>query len=400
MRIKIITLSLLFLLGLNSLWSQSLRFYQIDDLDDYTRVLDLANEEKKLMFFVIFKDDGGFEEMIRNGVFRDDSLKSYFDQLVPVAIYRRSEMAGRLMESFGEKELPSFYVMNREEFLLNAAYGVLSAEELMDFLMASVKLSSELNVLREEYRNHELTHEEWVMLIGLYELNFDFLSTQDLAFEFLSEVPEDQILNDTIKSVSLNYAISLETPYAEKILAQKDQLDSAEFSDFYTSAYSFNFDLAAENKDTVLLKRIIEVLIPAAYASDSLKREMILETQILFGREAGIFSIWKKAVLQYCSEMSDSSERAEFAFDEAYAIAEEFNSASAQRAARTLAKQASAWKPDYRFYMLESYMAYLMKDYDDALKVVEKALVRSENETDLDKAQRLKTMIESDKGLE
>ena len=400
MRIKIIILSRLFLFGFNSLRSQSLRFYQIDDLDDYSRVLDLANEQEKLMFFVIFKDDGGFEEMIRNGVFRDDSIKTYFDQVVPVAIYRRSEMAGRLMESFGEKELPSFYVMNREEFLLNAAYGILTTEELMDFLIASMELSTQLNVLREEYRNHKLTDAEWVMLIGLYELNFDFLSTQDLAFEFLSEVPENKILNDTIKPVSLNYAISLETPYAEKILAQKNQLDSAEFSDFYTSAYSFNFDLAAENKDTVLLKRIIEVLIPAANASDSLKREMILETQILFGREAGIFSVWKKAVMQYCAQISDSSARAEFAFDEAYAIAEEFNSASAQRAARTLAHQASLWKPDYRFYMLESYMAYLMKDYEDALQVVNKAMVLAENETDTEKAQRLKTMIESDKGLE
>ena len=397
---KAIILSILSFFSLSVASAQSVRFYQIDDLEDYTRVLDLAVENDQLMFFVIFTDDGGFEEMIRGGVFRNDSLKTYFDDLIPVAIYRKSEMAARLTESFGEKKLPTFYVMNTEEFLLNAAYGKQTEADVIDFLIASFELGEQLESLRKHYKKHDLTDEQWVMLIGLYELNFDYLSTQDLAFEFLSEVPEEKLLNDTIKPVSLNYGIGLETPYAEKILARKDELDSAEFADFYASCYSFNLDLASENQDTVLLDKILNVLMPHAVASDSLKKEMILETQVLFAMETGLFNIWEEAVLDYCATLESSDLKAEFAFEEAYAIAEEYNSGSAQDATRALTARASAWKPDYRYYMLESYMAYLMKDYEDALAIVEKALNLSENEEDKEKAERLKTMIQSDKGVE
>jgi hypothetical protein len=141
MSFKTVILSLLTVVSINIVSAQSVRFYQIDDLEDYTRVLELSVEENRLMFFVIFKDDGGFEEMIRGGVFRDDSLKATFEGFIPVAIYRQSEMANRLMESFGEKQLPTFYVMNQEEFLLNAAYGKQSEADVIDFLVASMKLS-------------------------------------------------------------------------------------------------------------------------------------------------------------------------------------------------------------------------------------------------------------------
>lgn len=397
MSFKTLILSLFTLIGINIVSAQSVRFYQIDDLEDYTRVLELSVEEDRLMFFVIFKGDGGFEEMIRGGVFRDDSLKSTFENFIPVAIYRQSEMANRLMASFGEKKLPTFYVMNQEEFLLNAAFGKQSEEDVIDFLIASMKLGEKLELLREQYQKHKLTDEEWVMLIGLYELNFDYISTQDLAFEFLSEVPDEKLLNDTIKPISLNYGIGLETPYAEKILSRKAELDSAEFADFYSASYSFNLDLASENRDTVLLSKILEVLLPYASGSDSLRHEMVLETKILFARESGVFKVWQEAVIEYCDSLSSAKEKAEFAFKQAYTIGEEFNSESAQKATRALAAKASSWKPDYRFYMLESYMGYLMKDYDDALIVVDKALKLSENEEDTQRAQRLKNMIGSEK---
>lgn len=399
MRFKTAILFLLTLIGAGSISGQSVRFYQIDDLEDYTRVLELSVEEQRLMFFVIFKDNGGFEEMIRGGVFRDDSLKNTIQDFIPVAIYRSSEMASRLMESFGEKTLPTFYVMNQEEFLLNAAYGKQTEADMIDFLIASSELSKQLQVLREKYQKHKLTNEQWVMLIGLYELNFDYLSTQDLAFEFLTEVPDSQILSDIVKPVSLSYGIGLETPYAERILRQKDALDSAEFADFYASSYSFNLDLASENKDTSLLHKILRELLPYAAVSDSMKQEMVLETQILFARESGLFEVWQEAVIKYCDNLHAPAEKAEFAFDQAYTIAEEFNSESAQEATRNLAEKASLWKPDYRYYMLEAYMAYIMKDYDDGLQIVDKALALAENEKDAEKASRLKNMIESDKGV-
>lgn len=400
MRFKTAFLSFLTVISLNIANAQSIRFYQITDFDDYGQVLDMSIKEDKLMLLVVFRNNGIFEEMIRSGVFRDDSLKGHFENIIPVAIYRQTEMAERLMQSFGEKSMPTFLLMNSEEFLLNAAYGKQSEAGLIDFIVSSGTLGEQLDGLRTNYKRHKLTDQEWVVLIGLYELNLDFLSTQSLAYEFLSDVPEASLLNDTIKPVSLAYGISLETPYAEKILKQRSQLDSAEFADFFEACYSFNLDLASENKDTLLLQKIIKVLIPESSIEDSIRPELVMETQILFARETGLFKIWQDAVLEYCETLSDTAEKAEFAFKEAFEIAEVYNSGGAQDAAKMLASKASSWNPDYRYYMLESYMAYLIKDYDEALEIVEKALKLSENETDTNKAVRLKTIIRSEKGIE
>ena len=394
--------ALLFLILLSSslLSGQNVRFYQIEDLDEYTRVLDIALEDSSLMLMVIFEDDGGFEEMVRAQMFDDDSIKSAFAALVPVAIYKQSEMALRLKESFGENKLPSFYMMNTDEFLLNAAYGKLSRTELLDFIAAGKLIGQQLPGLKKAYANHTLSPQEWIKLIGLYELNFDFLATQKLALEYLSEVDSKDLLNDTNRSVSLRYGIDLETPYPLYILNQKEKLDSSEFADFYSATYSFNFDLAVMNEDTLLLDTILEKLIPRAQAPDSLKEEMTLESQKLFAGETGLFRVWENAALKAYASIENPIEKAELIFDEAFAIAEEYNSKSAQQTARQLAKKASELSPDYRYYMLEAYMAYLMKDYDQALEIVSRAIGLAENESDTRKAERLQSIIRSEKGIE
>ena len=394
--------ALLFLILLSSslLSGQNVRFYQIEDLDEYTRVLDIALEDSSLMLMVIFEDDGGFEEMVRAQMFDDDSIKSAFAALVPVAIYKQSEMALRLKESFGENKLPSFYMMNTDEFLLNAAYGKLSRTELLDFIAAGKLIGQQLPGLKNAYANHTLSPQEWIKLIGLYELNFDFLATHKLALEYLSEVDRKDLLNDTNRSVSLRYGIDLETPYPLYILNQKEKLDSSEFADFYSATYSFNFDLAVMNEDTLLLDTILEKLIPRAQAPDSLKEEMTLESQKLFAGETGLFRVWENAALKAYASIENPIEKAELIFDEAFAIAEEYNSKSAQQTARQLAKKASALSPDYRYYMLEAYMAYLMKDYDQALEIVSRAIGLAENESDTRKAERLQSIIRSEKGIE
>ncbi len=400
MRLKTAILSLFSVLCVHLGLAQSIRFYQVNDLDDYSQVLEMSIAENQFMLLAIYQNNGDFEEMIRAGVFKDDSLKKHFEGIIPTAIYRQSEMANRLVESFGEKVLPTFLFMNSEEFLLNAAYGKQSEADLIDFLIASKSLGAELDQLRTAYKRNKLSDLQWVKLIGLYELNLDFLSTQALAYEFLSDVPREKLLSDTVKPVSLAYGISLETPYPERILAIKEQLDSAEFADFYAACYSFNLDMAIENKDSVLLQKLLDMVVPAANFGDSVKSEMILESKKLFAAESGQFNLWQQEVLNQCRTLSNPKEKAEFAFQAAYEIAEKYNSKSAQKATRNLAAKASYWYPDYRYYMLEGYMAYLLKDFDEALTAIDKAMELSVNDQDTDKAERLKNIVTADKESE
>ncbi|MDZ7848995.1 MAG: hypothetical protein U5L96_20990 [Owenweeksia sp.] len=117
-------------------------------------------------------------------------------------------------------------------------------------------------------------------------------------------------------------------------------------------------------------KKIIKELIPASPEPDSLQASLILESKKLFAAETDLFNTWQYAAIQFADTITPDSAQAEFIFNEAYEIADNYNSTNAQKAARALAKKAYTLRSHFRYKMLEAYMAYLMEDFNQAENLV------------------------------
>lgn len=374
--------------------AQDLSFYAVSDLDDYQQVLTQAIEEDQMIFVVLYEENGDFENMVREGQWQDSALYSAYDSLINIALQVNSDMGSRFVELFGARDIPSFYFLTSEELLVNVLSGAQNTEQLKTALPEAKKAAEKWAKLKTKYTNNQLSKSEFLEFLKIYELNFSLEQAQQVVTPFLNSLSREEKFSKTYRPLMLRYGYDLEGPYPEMIMANREKFDSAAFEDYIEQAYSYNFDRAVANEDSLLLLQVIEVLVPAS-GTDSTTREMTYETKKLFAIETENFSAWAEAAEERSSTMESDSAKAEFLYSAAFAIADNFNTDQSQRAALKLANRSNLFQKNYRALMLEAYMLYLREVYDTALKRVDEAATLAE-ESQQNNVRKLRKMIENE----
>lgn len=399
-------LLLLFILSLSLLakaQDNKVRFYDVRTLDDYQKVLLQTIQDNKMMFIVFYQDGDAFYKMQKDNIFANAELASAYAKTNPMAISITSEMGSRLAESIGVDSFPTFYYFNNEEVLLVVKEGYQTVSNLIESLKKAQTVNTNYENLTEKYSNGTLTQAEWRALLETYALNNDFIQTQSLALEFFNSQPKVELLKPENAELLVKYGIDLESSYPQFIIKNKVNLPgSFDYNAFYTSTYDYNFDRAEVNLDTVLLEQIVTELIPNRPKDNADTKELVFETKKVFASETKLFNVWESAAINRSATLENDSIKAEFIFEEAFEIADNFNTNDALKAARNLSKRSYSLREDYRYKMLEGYMAYLMKDYAEAMELVKLAETKTDNANNIRKAQNLQRMItkEQDKKKE
>ena len=389
-------LYLLVLLSFSSLYAQ-VRFYDVQTLSNYQQILMKSLQEDKLMFIAFYRNGDDFYRMQKEDIFASPLLDSIYEQTVPMAIGITSEMGSRLAQSIGVDSFPSFYYFNNEETLLLVKSGYQTEQNLADALNQALELNQQYLLLKDKYTTGKLSPSEWHLLIEIYSLNHGFIESLELALEYFNSQERVNLIKPENAPLLEKYGIDLESVYPKVIIANKDKLgDEFDLKEFYNSAYDYNFDLALTNSDTVLLEKIITELIPNRPKDEADIRELSFETRKVFASETRNFRLWEFAAITRSETLENDSIKAEFLFGEAFEIADNFNIKAAQTAARSLSKRAFDLREDFRYKMLEGYMAYLMQDYENAKVLVETAASKTDNPNNIRKADSLKRMIEKE----
>lgn len=350
------------------------------------------------MFIAFYRNGDAFYQMQKDNIFSDARLDSIYTQnAINLAVSITSEMGSRIAESIGVDSFPTFYYFDKNETLLLVKEGYQTKTDLAESFYKVQKINAAYEDLKDKYSASTLSDKEWRMLIEIYALNNDFIETKALALEYFNSRDKSALLVPANADLLEKYGVDLETEYPKTIIANKQKLGTGfDFEAFYTGAYDFNFDLASANDDTVLLQKIVSELLPNRPKDEANTQELAFETQKVFASETRNFGVWQRAASKLSKSMADDSTKAEFLFGEAFEIADNFNSENAQRAARNLAEEAYNIKADFRYKMLEGYMAYLMKDYDAAKKLVALAESQTDNANNKRKASSLLKMIEKE----
>lgn len=390
--------ALLFSIGLLLTFyaSGQIRFIQTNSLQDYETVLKTVKQQEKLLCVAIHKDDGNFRQMFFNGVFKDPSLGKYNSIYTHVAVKDDGEMGLRMQEVFQFEDLPVFLVMNKNEFVLAKLEGTQTAGSLAEIFEANARQPYLYDSLLLGYQAHELNAQQWLKLLDLYALNFDFNSTSLLALEFLNGQSQDALLQKPAIAVLASYGVDLETPYPQLVLRNlesfKKQVPGFSHQAFLRQAMDYNLDLAIRNKDSKLLEKSLELFVKEPIvAKDSLAsfKEAIIRS---YAYESEDFSLYAAMIKERADALAPGL-AANLLFDEAYEITEDHNEGTALEGAYQLAQYSEEKKSAFRARMLKAYIQYLLENETEALYDLKLAKELISNPTELDSANRLESLI-------
>lgn len=373
------------------------RFIQTNDLSDYETVLETVKQQDKLLWVAIHEDQGDFRKMYFDGVFKDQALSRLSSVYTNVAINVDGEMGLRFQEIFAFDELPSFLVLNADEFVIAKIDGYQSAANLYSLLNEAAKAPYYYDSLLLAYQAHELSEAQWIDLLELYALNFDYNSTCLLALEYLNTKEADSLLMAPSIEILAAYGVDLETPYPDLVLEHIDTIKGAvkgfDLNAYQAQAMDYNLDLAIANKDSKLMKKAIDRFLKPPYCpADSL--ETCEENfQRVYAYNSSDFSLYQEMIRQKADGMAPTLS-AEFLFDEAYEITENYNSKQAKEAAYQLSAYSNQKKASFKARMLMAYSKYLSEDYNQAKIDLSLAKELISNPKELESANKLEKLIE------
>ncbi len=394
---KLLITIFLFLINVAISPAQNLRFFDIKTISNYQNALQKSIEEDKMLFVVVYEDGDDFYTMQKDDLFTNAVLSSAYSKTVPIAVDIYSDMGARLAGIFKIDNLPTFFYLTNEEALVYSTKGYLSINQLLSALEQAQKNTETYATLKTKYANKTLTNSEWVQLLHFQALNFSFDETRILANQFFVSLSDAQLVSEEILPVSSAYALDLETKYPKILLQNADSFTSkAEYLTYYQNVYSFNFDRAVDNKDSTLLEKIVVELIPFNPETTTSQTVLQFETQKVYASETYDLDVWKRAAFSRIDKLDSDSLKAAFLFDEAYEIAEDFNTEDGNKVCRLMMEKANSLNPQYSYKMLEGYMAYLLKDYTEAKVLVEEAKALSDNANNQRKANGLLKLIAKD----
>lgn len=389
---------LLLLLALFSFQlSAQLRLLQVDDFEDYEIALKTVRQNHHLIFAAVHDGSGTLLKMYNDGVFNDAQVLSAAKPYTALAIDASKPMGERFASLFKLAELPSFYIMNEQEFVLDVLSGYQSAADLSKALAKAAQAPFRYDSLLIGYQAHTLTDAEWIELLELYALNFDFRATTRLAQEYLNTKSEAELLHPPVATLLSQYGLNLETIYPTLVISRASVLESKlpdfDLQAFLYAAIDFNLDLAIVSEDSLLCETICETLVIPALASSADSLEILkLNIRREFAWQSGHFGLYAQAFKKQADRKNPGMAATEL-FEEAYEIVENFNENSALKAAFQLAQASDDKENSFRARMLKAYIAYLQKDQSQAQSLLQAARAQIKNPEQLRSLEKLQGLV-------
>tara|TARA_R110002050_G_scaffold235524_2_gene371401 strand:- start:7551 stop:8765 length:1215 start_codon:yes stop_codon:yes gene_type:complete len=395
-RIFTLLFSLLFSL---SAFAQ-IRFIEVENIEDYQAVINTVQQRDKMMFVALHDDGGEFRKMFFDGVFSDPALVKASQNYTCLAIDLNEEMGARYTSIFELTEAPTFFLMNSEELVLKRLSGYITAADLSKNLKTTFQQKGEYDSLLVKYNKYQLSDSEWARLLEIYSLNFDFNKTSQLALEFLNTKSGSQLFAKPVAQVLASYGVDFETTYPMLVYKNQSSLKSSlgdfDFSNFFQACYSYNLDLAIENKDSVLLQKFVKEFVALDPAGKNSAIELSFGTYNIYGLETGHFETWKQGILQYGKLLQPADSAAEFIFEAAYNLVEANNSDPALVAAHEAAKLSNQRLASFKSRMLVAYTSYLLEDFTAAKDQISDAVKMAKSADELRNATKLQGLVEEE----
>jgi len=395
---KIFTLLFTFFFSLTSFGQ--IRFIEVENIEDYQAVINTVQQRNAMMFVALHDDGGDFKKMFFDNVFSDPTLVNASKNYTCLAIDLNEEMGARYASIFEITETPTFFLMNSEELVLTRLEGYLNAANLSAELMSTYRQRGEYDSLLVKYNNYQLSDKEWMRLLDIYSLNFDFNKTSQLALEFINTKSGGELYVKPVAEVLATYGVDFETPYPLLVYKNQDLLKKAlsdfSFSDFFESAYSYNLDLVIQNKDSILLENFVTKFISLDPAGESSAVELSFGTYNIYGLETGHYKTWSEGIQKYGKLLQPSDSAAEYIFDAAYNLVENHNSDPALEAANDAAKLADRRLPSFKSRMLIAYTSYLLKDFSAAKENIKDAVKLAKSNDEVRNASKLQSLVEEE----
>jgi len=416
---KLICTALL-LFSLHGANAQRWKAYDVRNLEQYESALQQARANEQMLFIVVHRGEV-FNDMIRGGYFKNEELQQSLANYFAMAVEESSDMGRQLLATFQTgDDRPLFLFMTNDELLITQLEGLNTAVQLEKAAHQSRMDKEKYQQILAARTQRDLRREEWLLLLKIQSLNFPFERTQREAQFFFNAIPEwfsyVELLTNTdhsraseqdkaadyphgsIVKLLQTYALDWETGHPQWALKNRKGLEklSAGFEaiPYFKAVYSFNFDRIVFSKDSISLKKWTDEFIPLhpdEEADQALLRQATYEN---FAEKTGLFQFYGRYWEDYLPKGTPDEERAEKYFNTAYQLAETHEEEAALQASLKITEKAIRLNPQFKYRLMAGYVSYLLENKEKSMHYIEAAIQNTANRAELDKAMRLRDLVE------
>ncbi len=351
-----------------------IEFREIENEEDWLAAVEDARSSEKLLFLDIYATWCGPCKYLENNVYTDKDLGNYYNSnFVNLKMDGESEFGAQVARKYQLSAYPTMYYLYPSEDIISTIVGVREAGPLNSLGKTIYENADKLKYYEANFADGTLNPTELKNYQSILVKLEQEEKAANVAGQILPKLSEEEILSPQYKKLVVSAAVDINSR-TYKIISQNsaeisEKWTRTEIETFYEGVFNNTLISAINNRDQILLQRIINELLPVYMGDNSqdLPRGIFVTKKLYYANTGD----WQKYDSLVNNEFKKTGSNHTFLYMQAYEVANEYNqSPEAVELAIDWMLRASELKPSFDNLVLTSYLHAMTGDFKVAREYI------------------------------
>jgi hypothetical protein len=286
-----------------------------------------------------------------------------------------SEFGAKMARKYSLSAYPTMYYLNTNEEIITTIVGVREAGPLKGLGETITENKAKLDYFMTNFTDNNLDASELMeyrsILVSIEQKEM----AAEVGGKILPGLTDEEIISNEFKALVINAPSDIDSR-SFKIVSQKSEEVSqiwtpSELEKFYEGVFNNSLINSINNKDEVLLQRIINEVLPVYMGAESenLSQGVFITRKLYFANT----NDWERYDSLVIQEFIDNGSKDSFLYMQAYEVANEYNTNSdALNLAIDWMLKAEELNPSFDNLVLTSYLYAIAGDFKNAISFIDR----------------------------
>jgi hypothetical protein len=375
-----------------------IKFIKINSLDQWEKFLVLAEANNLAIMVEVCEPNQPACMEMRDVTFRDRPLARFINEnFISLSIDGNSGFGRDFMATFPVTAYPTFFFGSSDEVFFEKIEGVVTPDLFRQIAQESLDQKRDYPDLVERYLEGEITRDEWLKLLGITELNKGVMEAQPIAREFMLTLDDNDLRDTLIWPFIKQFCLGFDNPIFRMILADRsvvsNKMASFNFEEFFMTAFNFNLTAAIIQRDSFLMERVIEAILPEMGIDQNESDDLRLRTRQAFFSETFNWDAYFEVTTEFVN--AKESLKAQYFQSFAQELLESYEDMDAIKSADRLIDEALKLDQTFELLMLKAYLLAHQGNIDEAQRRAFEARKKAVNQQQEIEAVRFINMFDN-----
>ncbi|MGB0524184.1 MAG: thioredoxin family protein [Flammeovirgaceae bacterium] len=366
-------------------------FKDINTQAEWNAVLTLSKQQQRPIFVMVHTSWCGYCRKMERDVYTKTKVAAYHNtNFINVKIDAETEFGEGFSVKYQVDAFPGILFLNEKAGVLQQEIGYMPSKDLLYLGKESLSIHQQMDSWKMEYEAGKLDRIGLMNYANALAQQGENKLAQQVANIFYEQHQDYNFSNYEAIRFATKFGNQLNGEIYQKVMAQHKAIAEADYKDYLQSVYDRTLELAIQKKDFAHVEQLISDLLPKMVGKQQQDQlpALAVMTKASFYANTAAYDQYIQLIEAFYQEKQQGN--AEFLFDQAYYIVQNYDAAPLLNASIKWIDQAIDLSGNqFSFAMVKAYAYGAQENYREGVKCAKEALTLTRDKQEKHIAQQV-----------